>query len=241
MKVNWLYFLIFANFSLLLVSPMSIANPKFLTKTEQAIIPIAALSVSPYTAELKSSINHGLNAGLTINQIKEVLVQTYPYAGFPRSLNALSLLKQTIDDRKNKGIKDEVGPASEYDTSSFKTLAELEQVGNRVRNELVGQDLTQNASDYAQIAPEIDQFLKAHLFGAIFTRKTLTHKQRELATVSMLANQEGLESQLGSHLFISHNVGWSWDALKEIATILEKTVNNVSARRMKDQLKQLEN
>jgi alkylhydroperoxidase/carboxymuconolactone decarboxylase family protein YurZ len=29
------------------------------------------------------------DTGLTINEIKEVLIQLYAYAGFPRSLNAL--------------------------------------------------------------------------------------------------------------------------------------------------------
>lgn len=86
------------------------------------------------------------------------------------------------------------------------------------------------------MAPEIDQFLKTHLFGAIFSRDTLNYKQRELVTISLLATQEGLESQLGSHLFISHNVGWSWEALSLVATILENRVNNVSAQRIKSQL-----
>lgn len=43
--------------------------------------------ISAFTAQgdlenLKVALNKGLDSGLTINQIKEVLVQMYAYAGF---------------------------------------------------------------------------------------------------------------------------------------------------------------
>ena len=37
-------------------------------------------------------MNQGLEAGLTMSDAREVLVQLYAYAGFPRSLNALAEL-----------------------------------------------------------------------------------------------------------------------------------------------------
>lgn len=41
-------------------------------------------------SRLDTALRDGLNNGLTINEIKEILVQMYPYVGFPRSLNALA-------------------------------------------------------------------------------------------------------------------------------------------------------
>jgi 4-carboxymuconolactone decarboxylase len=35
-----------------------------------------------------------LGAGLTINEIKEVQIRLYAYAGFPRAPNALATLKE---------------------------------------------------------------------------------------------------------------------------------------------------
>ena len=41
---------------------------------------------------LESAIHNGLEAELTVSQIKEALSQLYAYTGFPRSLNALGVL-----------------------------------------------------------------------------------------------------------------------------------------------------
>ncbi|KJS29540.1 MAG: hypothetical protein VR64_20520 [Desulfatitalea sp. BRH_c12] len=47
------------------------------------------------------ALNQGLDAGLTVNEIKEILVQLYAYAGFPRSLNAIG----TFMDGKKKASR----------------------------------------------------------------------------------------------------------------------------------------
>lgn len=57
---------------------------------ERAIIPISAFTASGEIEKLTQSLNDGLDAGLTVNEIKEVLAQLYAYAGFPRSLNGLA-------------------------------------------------------------------------------------------------------------------------------------------------------
>lgn len=57
---------------------------------QQAIIPIAAWGAAGDMSRLAAALTQGLDAGLTVNEAKEVLVQLYAYAGFPRSLNALS-------------------------------------------------------------------------------------------------------------------------------------------------------
>jgi alkylhydroperoxidase/carboxymuconolactone decarboxylase family protein YurZ len=61
-----------------------------LTSKQEAIVPISAYAAKGDQVNLKSALGKGLEAGLTINEIKEVLVQLYAYAGFPRSLNAIN-------------------------------------------------------------------------------------------------------------------------------------------------------
>ena len=55
----------------------------------QSIVAISAFTAKGDLVQLQKVLNEGLDAGLTINEIKEVLVQLYAYAGFPRSLNAI--------------------------------------------------------------------------------------------------------------------------------------------------------
>lgn len=47
--------------------------------------------------KLQPALNDGLDSGMTVNEIKEILVQMYAYAGFPRSLNGIStFMKVTV-------------------------------------------------------------------------------------------------------------------------------------------------
>jgi len=64
-----------------------------LSKRQAAIPPIAAFMAIGDMPRLRSA----LNAGLTVNETREVLVHLYAYAGFPRSLNALNALMKVLD------------------------------------------------------------------------------------------------------------------------------------------------
>ena len=54
-----------------------------LNAQQQSIVSISALTAVGDLEQLKTQLNTGLDAGLTINEIKEVLVQLYAYCGFP--------------------------------------------------------------------------------------------------------------------------------------------------------------
>ena len=60
-----------------------------LSPKQHSIIPIAALTANGDLVKLRPALHAGLDAGLTVNEIKEILVQMYAYAGFPRSLNGI--------------------------------------------------------------------------------------------------------------------------------------------------------
>ncbi|MEH1893217.1 MAG: cupin domain-containing protein [Nostoc sp.] len=57
-----------------------------LSAKQRSIIPIAAFTASGDQQKLKTALTEGLEADLTVNETKEILVQMYAYAGFPRSL-----------------------------------------------------------------------------------------------------------------------------------------------------------
>ena len=60
-----------------------------LNAKQQSIIPTAAFTANGDLERLRTALHEGLDAGLTVNEIKEILVQMYAYAGFPRSLNGI--------------------------------------------------------------------------------------------------------------------------------------------------------
>ncbi|RYZ38717.1 MAG: carboxymuconolactone decarboxylase family protein, partial [Sphingobacteriales bacterium] len=83
-----------------------------LSKREQNLVSIAAQAARGDLANLEVKLNTGLDAGLTINEIREALVHLYAYSGFPRSLRGLQTLMAVINERKAKGIVDKQGPTA---------------------------------------------------------------------------------------------------------------------------------
>lgn len=155
---------------------------------------------------LESAIHNGLEAELTVSQIKEALSQLYAYTGFPRSLNALGVLQRVIGDRQAKGVKVIMGEDASPLSEEYDALKE----GTRVQTQLVGK-----AFEY-EFAPATDYYLKAHLFGDIFARDNLTYADRELVTVSALSGLEGVEPQLKAHIAGARNMGVSEEQLQGI-------------------------
>ncbi|OQR44095.1 4-carboxymuconolactone decarboxylase [Klebsiella aerogenes] len=191
-------------------------NP--LNSRQQALIPVAALAAEGNIAALAAALDAALDTGLTINELKETLVQLYAYCGFPRSLNALSCLMKVITERQARGVIDNEGATATPLPENWYSL----QAGSRNQTQLVGQTVSGPLFDFA---PAIDCYLKAHLFGDIFQRDVLDWSTRELATISMLAALSGVESQLKSHYAISLHNGLTAQQLRGFIDVLATKVS----------------
>ena len=171
---------------------------------QQSIVTIAAFTTSGDLERLKPALNEGLDAGMTVNEVKEVLVQMYAYAGFPRSLSGIWTFMAVMDERKAKGIKDETG----RDASPIPADLDRDAYGARVRAELSGlKEVPTTEAPYQKFAPIIDTYLKEHLFADIFARDILTYQERELATIACLASLGGVEGPLNFHMGAAMNTG----------------------------------
>ncbi|UPL51339.1 carboxymuconolactone decarboxylase family protein [Hymenobacter sublimis] len=74
-----------------------------LSPRQQAIVSISALTAKGDLPHLHDALAKGLEAGLTVNEEKEVLVHLYAYCGFPRSIQGLNTLLKVLDERKAQG------------------------------------------------------------------------------------------------------------------------------------------
>ncbi len=201
-----------------------------LSARQAAIVPIAAFAAAGDAARLNTALEQGLDAGLTVSDAKEVLVQLYAYAGFPRSLNALSELMKVLQARQQRGIQD--APGAEP-SRLIPQGAALLAAGTANQTKLSGGPVQGPLFDFAPLANE---YLRTHLFGDIFERDNLDWQSREIATVSMLAALTGVESQLQSHMRISMNVGLTAPQLRWLAQVLASQVDAQAARRASDAL-----
>ncbi len=196
-----------------------------LNEQQHAIVAIAALTAKGDLKALESSLNTGLESGLTVNQIKEVLIQVYAYAGFPRSIRGLQTFMIVLDERKTRGIIDVTG----NDASPIIDDSSRYERGKAILEKLTG--ITDNGpkAGYAAFAPIIEKFLKEHLFADIFERDILTYSERELATISVLSSIGGVEPMLTSHMSICLNVGIKPEQLRQFVRIIGQVIGENEA------------
>ncbi|MES2238956.1 MAG: carboxymuconolactone decarboxylase family protein [Bacteroidota bacterium] len=225
MKTNKSKFGIILFLFTFITATMNAQNKNVLSSQEQSLVKISALTATGNIEQLNIKLNEGLDNGLSINEIKEELVQLYAYCGFPRSLNAINTFKTVLDDRKAKGIIDKEGKKIIVENNP----ADKYEQGRKVLETLSKMPQTKPAPGFGEFAPRIDAFLKEHLFADIFASDVLSFQQRELITISALAALPGLESQLQSHISIGKNTGITDEQLEQISTLIEKSVNATQA------------
>jgi 4-carboxymuconolactone decarboxylase len=214
-------FLIVTSFTMSISAQNKMNSDQNLDSKQQSIVSISALTAIGDIEKLKIRLNNGLDAGLTVNEIKEVLVQLYAYCGFPRSLNGIMALMAVTDERKAKGIHDTEGKiaSSVNDPDKYQT-------GKTTLRTLTGREEKAPAGANA-FAPAIDTFLKEHLFADIFSRDILTYQQRELVTVSALAAMSGVAAQLQAHIGMAMNTGLTEMQFSEAFKIIDQTVSKI--------------
>ncbi len=215
--------LFIAVLSIVTISEAQTMKNEGLNAKQEKIVTIAAFTANGDLQKLKTALTEGLDAGLTISEIKEILVQMYAYAGFPRSLNALNTLIAVLKERKQNGIDDELGKAPNPLPAHKSKL----QLGTEIQTQLVGAPVK---GEVYEFAPVIDQFLKEHLFGDIFGRDILDFKTREIATISALASLGGAENQLRSHFNVGMHNGLTEAQLSNLVAVIQSKVGNTEGK-----------
>ncbi|MEJ5963693.1 carboxymuconolactone decarboxylase family protein [Pedobacter immunditicola] len=212
----------------------SSSTSNILNAQQQSIVNISALTATGDLEKLKTELNTGLDTGLTINEIKEVLTQLYAYSGFPRSLNAIEVFKTVLEERKSKGIQDQQGKKIVLGTN---TTDKYEQ-GSKVLEILTKMTQVKPAPGFGEFVPRMDAFLKEHLFADIFDSDVLTFQQRELATISALAAMPGVESQLRAHIGMGKNTGITDAQLVQITSLIAQYINKTQSNSLRKLLSQ---
>ena len=208
-----------------------------LTARQQAIVAIGSYTGRGCLDRLPQALVEGLEAGMTVNEVKEVLIQAYAYCGFPRSLRAIQTFMAVLDERKGKGIVDEEG----REASCIKADGDKYDRGAAILKALSGIDSSHPTKGYGAFAPTIDHFLKEHLFADIFERDLLSYQDRELATVSFLAGVGGVEPMARGHIAICLHQGLTKAQLSALLDIVEHNLGADSAAPLRKVLDSLNN
>lgn len=198
------------------VAATSLPADAALTVREESIVPIAAFTANGNEAALKSALETGLKNGLTVTEIRSVLEQMYA------SLTGLGVFVNLLKEHKAKGVEDVTG----REAKPLPPNTSIRELGTKTQTTLIGKPAASPVYDFS---PNIDTYLKEHLFGDIFANDILTWRERELATVAALAALPA-PVQLRSHLNVCLNVGLQPDELKAFAEVVGKEVGETQGK-----------
>lgn len=196
-----------------------------LSERKQSISAVAALSAKGDLANLKGAVDAALERALTVNDIGEIFLQLYAYAGFPRCLNAEGVLAQVVKEREAAGKSVIYGATPAAVPSENRYAAGLAAI-----NKIFNQNGTQGRPQATGYAETTDVFLKEHLFSDIIGRDNMTTEERELATASMLAGIGDVNPQLMAHIGGALNSGNSADEMREAFALLSQTVGKAESK-----------
>ena len=206
-----------------------------LSPERQHMVAISAHTARGDLDALRGALGDGLDAGLTVSEIKEVLVHLYAYTGFPRSLRGLNTFMAVMEDRATQGIDDEMGEGASSESPGEDRYAK----GERVLATIAGWPQTTPLSGYSAFSPVIEQFLKEHLFADLFGRDVLSYSDREIVTISALTSMDGVEPMLESHLGVGMNTGLTESHLEDLFSVIESSIGEAEAEAGRELLSQV--
>ena len=72
-------------------------NRPGLDRRERMIVAVAAFTALDYHTQFGKFVQSAINIGMTKAEAVEIIMQTAPYSGFPRALNALVIADEVLD------------------------------------------------------------------------------------------------------------------------------------------------
>ena len=179
-------------------------NAAELSAREKAVVDIGAWTARGEQERLGEAFKAGFDAGLTLNEAKELVGQLYAYCGFPRALNAVATLMKI----EGYGLTRRRGEAESAENEnggnirnggSFVLGDKALEIGTANQTKLCGGPVKGALFDFH---PQLDAYLKAHLFGDIFQRDALDWRTREIVTIAALAARPETAPQMKAHIAI---------------------------------------
>lgn len=159
------------------------------------MITVVTLTTMQTLPQLKAHLNAALNAGNSPIELREAIYQCAPFIGFPKTLNALTVLNEVL---KERGIE---APAEKNNIFEDERFSK----GKEIQYPIYGDEIKELLKD-VPYGEDTAKFLTKICFGDFYTRKGLDLKTRELLTIAILVTT-GNTTTLKSHIIGNIKVG----------------------------------
>jgi 4-carboxymuconolactone decarboxylase len=170
-----------------------------LDRATVALVRLSACIAAGSEESVRGTLNECVAAGVTDGWLEELMLQSYLFAGFPRTLNAAR------EWRRMGGRADRSGTPS-TDDSSYADLFDWRVRGEETCEAVYGTNYEKLRENIRALHPLLDEWMIVEGYGKVLARPGLDLMRRELCIVAACA-ASGQDRQLHSHLMGARNAG----------------------------------
>ena len=181
-----------------------------LDKPTRGLIRLAAVIASGSEQELRSGLAEAEDV-VSRSWVEELILQSYLFCGFPRSLNAMREWRRLTGQHALPSVE-------------AADLNEWRRRGEATCEQVYGEMYERLRVNILALHPELDDWMIVEGYGKVLSRPGLDLPRRELCIVAACAASRQ-ERQLHSHLHGAVNVGVSPHAVSEAIDALDGVVN----------------
>lgn len=173
--------------------------------TKTAALCVLAANIGTNAPDnFRQAVVRALYLGADPVEIREVVYQAVPMAGFMRVQGFVTLMDEVFEEQ---GI---ALPLPDENTAAPDQLCDK---GMALMKDLFGDYIEKLGSPDNGDSTDFDRWLVAYGFGAFMTRGGLDIKTRELVTFCLLYTQGGCEKETKTHVRVNMNIGNGKDVL----------------------------
>jgi 4-carboxymuconolactone decarboxylase len=187
-----------------------------MTDRERHLAAIAASAASGRHVRLKTVLRRALeDDAALLAGIREVVFQLVAYCGWAVALNAVSVVREVVDEL-GLVLPAATGapPLEDLDRAALRSLGHTTARRVHPRFDRV-------ASQIAAFDPDLVAHLTESAYGYVYNRPGLDLETREIVAVAILA-AVGQERQLRYHIEGALNVGVRKDTVTEVQEIVDR-------------------
>ena len=177
------------------------------------LVRIAGAVAGADEATVRSVMNEALNE-VDPRAVDEIILQSYLFAGFPRTLNAA---------RTWRTVSGTYAPEPEQEFAAD-DVASWRERGLRTCKVVYGDSYEGLRRNIKQLHPTLDEWMIVDGYGKVLSRPSVDLRTRELCVVAACA-VAGQQRQLHSHLHGALNAGAT---LEEVEAVLDSLADLVS-------------
>lgn len=166
----------------------------------KALAIIAALTASQGFDDLREWVASALKVGLKPVEVREIILQCAPYAGYPRAQAAMKIAYEVFSAAGVKTPLENMGTVNEETRLND---------GLNVQRKIFGAERIDEMRNKAPADQKeiVANYLSAWCFGDFYARKGLDLRERELVTFCAIVALGGCDPQAKAHAAANISVG----------------------------------